>query len=58
MDGEGKGDPEQLSPPVMGVIPNAEAAKLVGRVRRMIPVLCAEFARVISTGRRGDGDVP
>jgi hypothetical protein len=42
---------------MIGVIPNAEAARLVGRDRREIPpVLVVD--RIRAVGRRGEGDEP
>ena len=50
-DGELSG--EGVSP-MMGVIPKAEAARLVGRERRSPPMI-VEFAPTTEVGRRGDG---
>ena len=57
--GEVRGEPELIcsSPPTMGVIPKAEAARLVGRDRRAIPPWLV-LDRTSCTGRRGEGELP
>ena len=56
--GDTPGDAENWSSPLIGVIPNAEAARLVGRERRKLPPPWLVVERVRATGRRGEGDVP
>jgi len=53
----GEPDPVWSSPPTIGVMPNAEAARLVGRLRREIPPWLV-LERTSCTGRRGDGELP
>ncbi len=43
---EAEGEPTgEYASPMMGVIPNADAARLVGRKRRAPPVVVVELAR-------------
>jgi hypothetical protein len=52
--GELRGDESS----VMGVIPNADAAREVGRERRRSVPFWVELVRASGTGRRGEGLVP